>query len=47
MNNLLKNLSQKNKFKFQKVEPGQIPNDRFDLEKPLIKFVEETKEVTV
>jgi len=44
MNNLLKNLSQKNKFKFQKVEPGQIPNDRFDLEKPLIKFVQETKE---
>lgn len=43
MNNLLRLLSQKNGFKFVKVEPAQIPNDRFDLEKPLVKFVEETK----
>ena len=47
MNNLLRLLSQKNGFKFVKVEPAQIPNDRFDLEKPLVKFVQETKTVNV
>ena len=45
MNNLLRLLAQKNGFKFVKVEPAQIPNDRFDLEKPLVKFVQETKTV--
>lgn len=44
MNQLLKTLSRRNKFNFAKVEPAQIPNDRFDLEKPLVKFVQETKE---
>lgn len=43
MNNLLRELAKKNGFKFIKVEPAQIPNDRFDLEKPLVKFVQETK----
>ena len=47
MNNILRLLSQKNAFKFVKVEPAQIPNDRFDLEKPLVKFVQETKEVSL
>ena len=45
MNQLLRTLSRRNKFNFVKVEPAQIPNDRFDLEKPLVKFVQETKEV--
>ncbi|CAG5105830.1 Oidioi.mRNA.OKI2018_I69.chr1.g2491.t2.cds [Oikopleura dioica] len=43
MNQLLRQLSKKNNFNFAKVEPSQIPNDRFDLEKPLVKFVQETK----
>lgn len=43
MNQLLRNLAKKNNFNFAKVEPNQIPNDRFDLEKPLVKFVQETK----
>ena len=45
MNQLLRNLAKKNNFNFAKVEPNQIPNDRFDLEKPLVKFVQETKKV--
>ena len=45
MNQLLRQLSKKNNFNFAKVEPSQIPNDRFDLEKPLVKFVQETKKV--
>ena len=45
MNQLLRTLSRRNKFNFSKVEPAQIPNDRFDLEKPLVKFVQETKQV--
>ena len=45
MNNLLRGLAQKNSFNFAKVEPSQIPNDRFDIEKPLVQFVQETKKV--
>ena len=45
MNNLLRGLAQKNNFNFAKVEPSQIPNDRFDIEKPLVQFVQETKKV--
>lgn len=44
MNQLLKTLSRRNKFNFAKVEPAQIPNDRFDLEKPLVRFVQDTKQ---
>ena len=47
MNQLLRQLSKKNNFNFAKVEPSQIPNDRFDLEKPLVKFVQETKKVNL
>lgn len=46
MNNLLRGLAQKNSFNFAKVEPSQIPNDRFDIEKPLVQFVQETKKVS-
>jgi len=47
MNNLLRGLAQKNNFNFAKVEPSQIPNDRFDIEKPLVQFVQETKKVNL
>ena len=45
MNQLLRQLAKKNNFNFAKVEPTQIPNDRFDSEKPLVKFVQENKKV--
>lgn len=43
MNNLMRGLAQKNSFNYAKVEPSQVPNDRFDIEKPLVQFVQETK----
>jgi hypothetical protein len=45
MNQLLRELAKKNNFNFAKVEPTLIPNDRFDSEEPLVKFVQETKKV--
>ena len=39
MNGLLKALARKNSFNFEKLEPVDIPGDKFDLENPLVKYL--------
>lgn len=39
MNGLLKALAKKNIFNFEKLEPVDIPGDKFDLETPLVKYL--------
>ena len=39
MNGLLKALARQNSFTFEKLEPIDIPGDKFDLENPLVKYL--------
>lgn len=41
MNYILFYLSQKNSFKYQKIQPGDLPNDSYSVEEPLVNWIKE------
>ena len=41
MNSLLRQLAKENSFNFEKLEPADIPGDKFDLEDPIVRYIKE------